>query len=526
MKKIAISFLLFFSVIVSSYSFTSYRDSLMNIDVLKGAEAMQLLDLLEKVENESGDGQMSLYCSKALTLYGWFLVQSEEWSIAGDVFEAALDYCPTDSVGMRHFIKSGLGGMYVYAGDYEKAERNLLEAAEYHKKKGHETELLTDYFNLGTLYKHWDNKAKSLHYYNKALEMSQKKEHDLYHCLLLDYMSGLETDDKVRLDMLQRSIDIAFKNNFFKQQASNLLALAQYYYRQTEYEKAKVALDKALKSAERYGIDKVRIGCYELLSKIYSSQKDYGMAYNCIREVAESRTELYAAENKSLYLHNNYASQLLQWCDKATAGAGSAAVLPWWQIMVAVLVTAALCCLGCYWIWRMRRPLKCGDDVEETAPASANMPPAVAPVSDEETRNMTAILNQLLMFYNSYNELLDKIRQMIRQSYRSGDAEQNAQLKKISNFITQNMLQDKRGIYTERLEEDNRNFLARLEALHPGIAESEKKLAVYLRMDFSSRDIALLTGNQLKSVNMSRYRLRKTLRLSSEDDLVDYLHKI
>ena len=58
------------------------------------------------------------------------------------------------------------------------------------------------------------------------------------------------------------------------------------------------------------------------------------------------------------------------------------------------------------------------------------------------------------------------------------------------------------------------------------ITENDKKLAVLLRMNFSTHEISFLTGNQLKSINMGRYRLRKTLRLSSDEDLVDFLQEI
>jgi hypothetical protein len=104
--------------------------------------------------------------------------------------------------------------------------------------------------------------------------------------------------------------------------------------------------------------------------------------------------------------------------------------------------------------------------------------------------------------------------------------DQNMQIKKINNFMTQNKLQKKDDELYKEFEQEDNDFVSRLEQKHPELTQSEKRLALLLKMDLSSRDIALLTGNQITSIKMSRYRLRKTLRLSSEDDMVEYLKKI
>ena len=45
-------------------------------------------------------------------------------------------------------------------------------------------------------------------------------------------------------------------------------------------------------------------------------------------------------------------------------------------------------------------------------------------------------------------------------------------------------------------------------------------------MDLSSKDIAPLLNMTVRSVEMTRYRLRKKLGLSREESLTDFLQKI
>ena len=46
---------------------------------------------------------------------------------------------------------------------------------------------------------------------------------------------------------------------------------------------------------------------------------------------------------------------------------------------------------------------------------------------------------------------------------------------------------------------------------HPNLTQGEKHLASLLRVNLSTKEIAMLTGNTPKTINMNRYRLRKAL---------------
>ena len=78
----------------------------------------------------------------------------------------------------------------------------------------------------------------------------------------------------------------------------------------------------------------------------------------------------------------------------------------------------------------------------------------------------------------------------------------------------------------ESIEDRNIEYLNRLLKKHPDLTPGDKKLALLLRVDLSTKDIALLLGSNPKSVNMSRYRLRKSLNLDNGDNLIDYLQSI
>lgn len=67
------------------------------------------------------------------------------------------------------------------------------------------------------------------------------------------------------------------------------------------------------------------------------------------------------------------------------------------------------------------------------------------------------------------------------------------------------------------------DFLKRLSERYPKLTMSDKKLCAYLKMNLSSKDIAPLLNMTVRSVEMTRYRLRKKLELSHDDNLTSFL---
>jgi DNA-binding CsgD family transcriptional regulator len=69
-------------------------------------------------------------------------------------------------------------------------------------------------------------------------------------------------------------------------------------------------------------------------------------------------------------------------------------------------------------------------------------------------------------------------------------------------------------------------FLKMLKQKYPGISAHDLKLCAYLRMNLSSKEIAQLENISVRGVEISRYRLRKKLQISTETNLFDFLLQV
>jgi DNA-binding CsgD family transcriptional regulator len=77
--------------------------------------------------------------------------------------------------------------------------------------------------------------------------------------------------------------------------------------------------------------------------------------------------------------------------------------------------------------------------------------------------------------------------------------------------------------FAQHFDNVHSDFLVELKNRFPQLTPSEIKLCAFLRMNLSSKEIARLLNISIRGVEVSRYRLRKKLKLPTEVNLYDYL---
>jgi len=85
---------------------------------------------------------------------------------------------------------------------------------------------------------------------------------------------------------------------------------------------------------------------------------------------------------------------------------------------------------------------------------------------------------------------------------------------------------DKVEDFNLRTEKMHKDFTGRLVQLFPDLSANDKKLAVFLRLGISSKEIATLLNISPKSVEINRYRLRKKLGLGKGANLTQFINNI
>lgn len=77
--------------------------------------------------------------------------------------------------------------------------------------------------------------------------------------------------------------------------------------------------------------------------------------------------------------------------------------------------------------------------------------------------------------------------------------------------------------FEESFNQLHDNFFKRLKQNHPTLTPGDLKLAAYLKMNLSSKEIATLLNLSLRGVENKRYRLRRKMNLQQEENLAEIL---
>ncbi|MDN5203472.1 tetratricopeptide repeat protein [Fulvivirgaceae bacterium BMA10] len=125
------------------------------------------------------------------------------------------------------------------------------------------------------------------------------------------------------------------------------------------------------------------------------------------------------------------------------------------------------------------------------------------------------------------NEIYKKF---IRQLQELDFMNRNDASKKIKSLIRyfgqQLRFNDTIDDYESSLNQLNEDFFFHLHNKFPNLTDNEKRLAAQLRLKLSSKAISDLNNVSIKSVEISRYRLRKKLNLKNGESLTEFIQAI
>lgn len=118
-------------------------------------------------------------------------------------------------------------------------------------------------------------------------------------------------------------------------------------------------------------------------------------------------------------------------------------------------------------------------------------------------------------------ELLNIIKEDLKNS---ADTSSSRSIKNIISTINKNVKDEESwNIFIEAFDNADNNFLKKVKEKHPSLTPNDLRLCAYLRLNLSSKEIAPLLKISVRSIEIKRYRLRKKMNLTHEEDLVEYL---
>jgi DNA-binding CsgD family transcriptional regulator/outer membrane protein assembly factor BamB len=115
----------------------------------------------------------------------------------------------------------------------------------------------------------------------------------------------------------------------------------------------------------------------------------------------------------------------------------------------------------------------------------------------------------------------DELHKIAKQS---AEAETRKSLQSLVRILEQDTrLDEDWEQFAQHFDQVHSDFLKRLREQYPQLTPKDQRLCAYLRMNLSSKEAAQLLNISVRGVEVSRYRLRKKMGLSSDDNLTEVL---
>jgi tetratricopeptide (TPR) repeat protein len=467
---------------------------------------------LELIGSDSPDPQRA----RALLINGMAYKLMGDFDISITTLYDALDCCPETSHELYTDILIQISNAYCRLRDYEKAFEINDRATSLSRIHQDSTRLAASYNNRGIVHYNLNEFSTAEQLFRNALRINRRIGDVKAVAANLNNMCLYQGDIREKLALIEEAIAINRNLNATWALAENYNNMGKQYFFAGQYPKALEALAQAREAAEQSAARELICDNYEYSSWVYAAMKQFDKAYESLSRLHTMSMELQS-DQKLRSVENELSEKRVQRLQNETAlkeQAYEIAILRRNILMLtavlAILVAVAI--LLPRWI-RRRKDLQLVE--------------ARYQLEQSEHELTRQEVTSFAMFLRSRTELLDKIRAQIKEAYRMDPVGVQSHLKKVSAFIAQHQAgNEDTGAMLLSIEQKNSDFLKRLLHKHPKLTQGERYLATLLRVNLSTKEISLLTGAIPKTINMSRYRLRKSLGLNTEEDITEYLQKI
>lgn len=150
---------------------------------------------------------------------------------------------------------------------------------------------------------------------------------------------------------------------------------------------------------------------------------------------------------------------------------------------------------------------------------------------EQELKHKTQEMANLMINLSRKNEILMDIKNELHKVLNEMKGETFVKPKRMIILLTNQIdLDIQSDDILKRFEEQfdliHNKFTTKLRDKHPDLTVGEIKMCTYLKMNLSSKEIAPLLHLSVRGVETLRYRLRKKMGLTREENLMEYLNNI
>ena len=145
--------------------------------------------------------------------------------------------------------------------------------------------------------------------------------------------------------------------------------------------------------------------------------------------------------------------------------------------------------------------------------------------ADMELKNKEVV--SIAMQITHKNELMSEIKRKLLDVAEKVNEHAQGEIKNLVRTIDSDVkLDNDWDRFQKHFEDVHSDFFKSLRYKYPELTPKDLRMCAYLRMNLSTKEIAMISNISVRGAEISRYRLRKKLGLDKDQNLVDYMMSV
>ena len=347
-----------------------------------------------------------------------------------------------------------------------------------------------------------------------------------YKAQIYDSLNDFESSKKYYL----QSAKLAYSIEDFSSCGRNMFSLAHLNQKNGYYVDAINVFKIICDSTEKYKMFDLCHQSYYQLSQCYASLRQYEEAYKLFNKYDMYYDSTYNInqEEKINELRNSYLLSLnvKELKAKEIREESTKSNKSEWKLFISITIVLTMIIIAFIILYSTNYATSHKNKVSKYE-QQLKIDKIENDLMEYQIKNNRELIIKLALQLKSYVEIINPIKEDLKSAIELPENEQKNKIKNLYHNIQNNV-----QIFhsTEELNKQinaiYKDFLDRLEAKHPGLTKAEKKLCTMLYINMSSKEIAAITNTTIRTVETSRYRLRRKFDISRDEDIVSFLQKI
>ncbi|MDP2724232.1 MAG: tetratricopeptide repeat protein [Bacteroidales bacterium] len=508
------------------------------------AKAYEIFNRFAELSNSVGYHSLSDFRRKAYLANVFGLLHKElgEYDKALNQYYTSLSIC--DSLGWSEGTTAALNNislLYYLNGNTEKAISILDESRQIADSINYDNQLLDIYINLMDMYVEIHCFDSALYSGNKALELAIRQNTPYNRAYIEAGFGKLflkQGNYPQAVESFTHSVALAARNGYSELQQEGLLNMANAFVNLGKPSSADSVLLIADSVDEIIRLPRLHIQLLTEKANLFKKKMDYKSAFDFQTKAIFLKDSIDSSWEKVKYAEINTLYQIkLQ--KQRNLDLEKSLLYNQLQIkqqrFIIIISVGFLVILSILviMIYRKRRFELKTSQILHDQNEKINAQEKIIRVKNEENfkqelnyknRQLTSFSLSALKQSKSLEVVSDQIKELLHQHNIKPDTRKK--LEQVMHHLRPFNSQKEWDEFRSYFEAVHPSYYSNLKRIAPDLTLHELKISAYLRLGMNTKEIASITFRQVRSVESTRFRIRKKVGLTANDNLFEFLEKL